>query len=99
VFHSTLAIFLETRYQAKWQPVAGFEEHPMLPTFAVSQRAYPQTIYQLIMHDQATIPQAWQPIILLVAIAPQPSLDGIVQVHRPEHKHSTDSMPSTDKEN
>ena len=24
--HSTLAIFLETTYQAKWQPVAGFIE-------------------------------------------------------------------------
>jgi hypothetical protein len=57
-----------------WHParVAGFEEHPMLSTFAVRQRAYPQTIYQLIMHDQATLPQAWQPIIPLAAIAPQP---------------------------
>jgi hypothetical protein len=45
----------------------------MLSTFAVRQRAYPQTIYQLIMHDQATIPQASQPTILLAAIAPQPS--------------------------
>jgi hypothetical protein len=44
----------------------------MLSTFAVRQRVYPQTIYQLIMHDQATIPQAWQPTILLAAIAPQP---------------------------
>jgi hypothetical protein len=44
----------------------------MRSTLAVRQRAYPQTIYQLVMPDQATIPQAWQPLILLVAIAPQP---------------------------
>jgi hypothetical protein len=70
--HSTVAICLETGYQAQWLPVAGFEEHAMRSTFAVRQRAYPQTIYQLSIPDQATIPQAWQPIILLLAIAPQP---------------------------
>jgi hypothetical protein len=63
---------METIYQAKWQPGAGFEEHAMLSTPAVRQRTYPLTVYQLIMPDQATIPQAWQPIILLLAIAPQP---------------------------
>jgi hypothetical protein len=69
---STLAIFLETIYQAKWQPGAGFEEHAMRSTFALSQRASPQPLCQLILHDQATIPRAWPPIILLAAIAPQP---------------------------
>jgi hypothetical protein len=71
-YNSTLAIFLETGFQAQWQPVAGFEEHAMLSTLAVRQRAYPQTICQLTLRDQATLPQAWQPIILLLAIAPQP---------------------------
>jgi hypothetical protein len=70
----------------------------MLPTFAVRQRAYPQTIYQLIMHDQATIPQAWQPIILLAAIAPQPPQDGVLGVHAHERKHPTEPLPSTAKE-
>ena len=44
----------------------------MRSTPAVRQRAYPPTIDQLILHDQATLPQAWQPIIFLLAIAPQP---------------------------
>jgi hypothetical protein len=44
----------------------------MLSTLSVRQRAYPRTVYQRIMRDQATIPQAWQPIIILPAIAPQP---------------------------
>jgi hypothetical protein len=44
----------------------------MLSTFPVEQRVYPQTMEQPIMNDQTTLPQAWQPTILLAAIAPQP---------------------------
>src|SRR5919108_464024 len=55
ICNSTLAIFLDTKYQVKWQPIAGFEEHGMLSTRAVSRRAYLETLYQRIMHEQATI--------------------------------------------
>jgi hypothetical protein len=44
----------------------------MLSTFPVGQRAYPQTMDQPSMNHQATLPQTWQPTILLAAIAPQP---------------------------
>jgi hypothetical protein len=44
----------------------------MRSMLSVTQRAYPQILYQLIMSAQAADRQAWQPSILLAALAPQP---------------------------
>jgi hypothetical protein len=44
----------------------------MLSTLPVGQQACPRTMYQLTRHEQAMHLQAWQPRILLAAIAAQP---------------------------